>query len=264
MPLGSEQSALSDSLFGKVYHSIFGTPELHSHIRYRAIRNYFQPTDMNIDIGAGVGIMSFAFRRKVRKPISMMVYSNDEFEYLEKLVDKLQDSGVKVIKGDLLKLDISEKFNQVLLIDVLEHVFDDKKALQNINKILKSGGFLVISVPTPLYPEYFGEELARTIGHVRKGYTLKKLKSLLKENGFDVISWQYHTTQLSAYVCSIWYKKLLRKRNLFFGLSKMGLFPIFNVLSLLNEQVNRKIKRYPLVSCGLAVLALKRTSYLTL
>ena len=256
MPLGSEQSALIDSLFIQVYYTIFGMPELHSHIRYHAIKSYFQPTDTNIEIGAGIGIMSFAFRRRVQKRIWAMAYSNDKFEHLQKLMNKLQDSGVKAGKSDLLKLDLAEKFNQVLLIDVLDHVVDDKKALRNINKILKSGGYLVISVPTPLYPKYFGEEFARTIGHVRKGYTLKNLKSLLEENGFDVILWQCHTTQLSAYLCSIWYKKL--SKGSFFRLLRLGLFPIFKVLSLLNELVNRKIKRYPPVSCGLAILALKR------
>lgn len=47
MPLGSEQGALIDSLPSKVYHLSFGTPELHSHIRYHAIKNYFQSTDKN-------------------------------------------------------------------------------------------------------------------------------------------------------------------------------------------------------------------------
>lgn len=40
---------------------LFGTADLHSHIRYRNISQYFQNTEKNIEIGAGSGLRNYEF-----------------------------------------------------------------------------------------------------------------------------------------------------------------------------------------------------------
>jgi len=53
------------------------------------------------------------------------------------------------------EIQIEEKFDLVLCANVLEHVFDTKSAIKNLNYLLKKGGHLLISVPFvyPLHDE---------------------------------------------------------------------------------------------------------------
>jgi len=49
------------------------------------------------------------------------------------------------------EIQIEEKFDLVLCTNVLEHIFDVKPAIKNLNYLLKENGQLVISVPF-IYP----------------------------------------------------------------------------------------------------------------
>jgi ubiquinone/menaquinone biosynthesis C-methylase UbiE len=43
-------------------------------------------------------------------------------------------------------------FDIVLLIEVLEHVKDDRKALEEIHRVLKPGGLAILTAPNKLFP----------------------------------------------------------------------------------------------------------------
>ncbi|RZK10488.1 MAG: class I SAM-dependent methyltransferase [Flavobacterium sp.] len=56
--------------------------------------------------------------------------------------------------NEVMHLDISnmsnindDSYDLLIAIDVLEHVYDDKKALEEINRVLRPGGITVLSVP---------------------------------------------------------------------------------------------------------------------
>jgi SAM-dependent methyltransferase len=48
-------------------------------------------------------------------------------------------------------LDIEDKFDLVLCTNVLEHVYETKKAIKNLKSLMKDGGQLLVSVPF-IYP----------------------------------------------------------------------------------------------------------------
>ena len=52
------------------------------------------------------------------------------------------------------EIQIEEKFDLVLCTNVLEHIFDVKPAIKNLNYLLKENGQLVISVPF-IYPLHY-------------------------------------------------------------------------------------------------------------
>src|SRR5439155_16541575 len=68
----------------------------------------------------------------------------------------------------------------VLCTEVLEHVRDDGRALDELRRTLSPGGWLLISVPTPpALPDS---------AHVREGYRSDELQGMLIERGFQVVS----------------------------------------------------------------------------
>ena len=99
-------------------------------------------------------------------------------------------------------------FDAVLMIEVLEHVFDDEKAISEIYRILKPGGKLIITAPNKLFPfethgfrigskgygtkgigfpvlPYLPEILRKYVANARV-YTPWHLKRMLVEEGFSI------------------------------------------------------------------------------
>ena len=255
MPFGSilkhnyKGNSVEDFLM-KNYLLLFGCRDLHTHIRWRAIKPLLQKTERNVEIGVGSGLMTFAFAQETGKPILGVAYSEKELESCEEIRKNARLRGISFVHGDILNFKL-RKFDQVLLIDVLEHIEDDFKALKNVNRALKPGGYLVISVPTPLYPKYFGHKFADLVGHVRDGYALGDLEIMLRSTGFKILEWHHHTNPSTAKLCSLWYKQL---RNPFL---KWILMPPLNILSTLDLRGPLREKRQPIRSCGIALLAQK-------
>jgi SAM-dependent methyltransferase len=71
----------------------------------------------------------------------------------------------------------------VLCTEVIEHVEDDSAAAVELGRVLKPGGYALISVPTPPAPH--------DPEHVREGYTLPALGELLDVGGFEVLASRY-------------------------------------------------------------------------
>lgn len=167
----------------KLYTLLFGVADLHSHIRFRAIKKLFKHKNHNVEVGAGSGIMSIGFSYATKRPIMVLAYTNTEFKQLKAKIEKLGLNYIIKVGHDDAEVinSIKEKtVEQVLLIDVLEHVHDDLKALRQINKVLTENGYLIISCPTPYYAKYFEFEFDKAIGHLRH-YTLKDLKTILEK-----------------------------------------------------------------------------------
>ena len=83
--------------------------------------------------------------------------------------------------------DLIGGFDTVFALNVIEHIEDDRLALNNAWKLLKHGGRLIVLVPS--YNWLFNE-LDRTLKHVRR-YTKKDLEKLFQEFEWPIIHKQY-------------------------------------------------------------------------
>jgi SAM-dependent methyltransferase len=101
-----------------------------------------------------------------------------------------RDEGVRFVCGDATRLEFdSGSFDAVTMFDVLEHIPDDSRAISEISRVLKPGGYFLISVPNEhwCYPYYrfmkpicpSEEEMFAEWGHVRRGYSLDQLSNLI-------------------------------------------------------------------------------------
>ncbi len=104
--------------------------------------------------------------------------------YLKALI-KIQKyfPSVNFIQYDVTKGIIGEQFDIIAAFDVIEHIDNDVEAISNINKMLRQGGSLIISVPQH---KFLWGKLDEILKHKRR-YTRNDLVTKLKENGFDII-----------------------------------------------------------------------------
>lgn len=93
--------------------------------------------------------------------------------------------------GDVTKrIPYNKKFDWVFLTEVLEHVSDDSKALDNINKSLKKRGHLILTTPRSVkYLEFWDPAWIRwkfLRGQKHYHYTKEELFGKLNNNGFKI------------------------------------------------------------------------------
>lgn len=87
----------------------------------------------------------------------------------------------------------------VLLLDVLEHIDDDREALAAVRRLLRPGGVLLCTVPA--YKALWSRHDV-VLGH-RRRYTAKALRRLLDGAGFRVTRLTYFNTLLALPVVAV-------------------------------------------------------------
>lgn len=93
--------------------------------------------------------------------------------------------------GDITKTFTEEKFDWILLRDVLEHIEEDELALKNINKSMKINGYFVLSTPRHIpFFNYYDPAWVKWKfgGEMHYHYKKNEIKTILNENGFEIIS----------------------------------------------------------------------------
>ena len=73
--------------------------------------------------------------------------------------------------------------SQIIILDVLEHIKNDNKAVSEIARILKKSGELIVCVPNDTLLSYLNP--VRYVQHERH-YTIERITSLLKKHGFKI------------------------------------------------------------------------------
>jgi GT2 family glycosyltransferase/SAM-dependent methyltransferase len=101
-----------------------------------------------------------------------------------------RQEGVRFVCGDATMLEFDDgAFDAVTMFDVLEHVQDHERAVVEALRVLKPGGYLLVSTPNERwrFPYYrfmapicpTEAEMFAEWGHVRRGYSLEELSALI-------------------------------------------------------------------------------------
>jgi len=131
-----------------------------------------------------------------------------------------------------------EAFDQVFLVDVIEHVQDDNRVLAEAGRILREGGKLEISTPTPLYPSVFGRAFHKGIGHVRDGYTLDELTERLRAASFRVSRRGRNTGLLLWPWMRLAYRSQAAPRGLFRRILSNMMLVVLGILTRMSSRVD--------------------------
>lgn len=130
-----------------------------------------------MDIGCSSGFLLHDFKREF--PTACLIGADYLTEPLEKLSQHLK--GVPLMQFDLRNCPLADNcLDALTLLNVLEHIDDDRKALNEAFRILKPGGMLHLEVPAgPHLYDIYDELLL----HHRR-YRLSELLRLSSEAGF--------------------------------------------------------------------------------
>lgn len=137
--------------------------------------------DKILEIGCGTG-----GNIKILKKYGRFVVGLD---VSEKALDFCRNKNFdKLILGDIEYTNLNNNFFDIVLaLDVLEHIENDKKAIQNIYRILKQGGVFLITVPSY---QFLWSEHDIALNHFRR-YSFNKFLNKVERAGFKVIKASY-------------------------------------------------------------------------
>jgi SAM-dependent methyltransferase len=140
--------------------------------------------DRVLEIGAGIGTLTNQFI-----PRELYLASDVNPHYLQYLQTySFGKPYLHILNIDAAEsahfVGLEEKFDTVLMINVLERSVDEEAALRNARSALRPGGRVVVLVPQ--HPKFYGT-LDKAL-HRRKRYTRSQLEHTLTESGFSVES----------------------------------------------------------------------------
>ena len=150
--------------------------------KFREVTGLLGPVDnlRCLDIGGDNGVISFLLRQRGG-------------QWASADLDPRSVASIRQLVGsDVYQLSegrtpfANDSFDRVAIVDYLEHIRDDAAFVEELHRILRSGGEVIINVPIGR------DDLMRHIrlglgqtdekhGHVRPGYTLQSLRHLLGE-----------------------------------------------------------------------------------
>ena len=132
-----------------------------------------------LDIGSDNGVISYLLRQKGGK-----WKSADLEEQAIASIRELVGDDVYQLDGGTVPFGENE-FDKVVIVDFLEHIPDDAGFLQELHRVIKPGGKLIINVPNLKNSllRRFRLAIGQTDekhGHLRPGYTRQSIQDLLK------------------------------------------------------------------------------------
>lgn len=152
-----------------------------------------EPGMKALDAGCGLGRHTLEFHRQGLTAIGMDLSLSDlrhTLFLLASLQPKPEDPPFMTLKGDALNLPFAdEQFDRIICSEVLEHVTDPAHATIELVRVLKPGGIIAVSVPTPSTEWAFwfaNDDYFNTPGgHVRI-FSTQAIVRLLTDHGLEM------------------------------------------------------------------------------
>lgn len=134
-----------------------------------------------LDAGCGTGLL--AKKLHAFGDVTGLDLSDDALKFAKK-------RGVKVKKGSIAKLPFNDSVFDVLIsIDVINHLWvkDEQKAFNEFNRVLKSGGILIMRVSANPWLRLKHDEHV----FISHRYSKSELKKALKKAKFSILKLSY-------------------------------------------------------------------------
>ncbi|MBI1871713.1 MAG: class I SAM-dependent methyltransferase [Chlamydiae bacterium] len=181
--------------------------------KFKALTAYLGKTEglTCLDIGSDNGVISLLLRQRGG------YWKSADLD--EKTVECIRS----LVKDDVFQIDgrhtpfKDNEFDRVLIVDFLEHIHTDQEFIDELYRIMKSGGELIINVPHVKNSflrkfRLFMGQTDEKHGHVRPGYTVQNLQNLLGKN-FTWIEHRTYSKFFSEFVDTLmtWTMGILKK-----------------------------------------------------
>jgi len=239
-----EISFIESDTIGFETLDVFSTANRFNGWMYNTIKPYLKGNIL--EIGSGIGnITQFILND------GFYVTASDIRDHYCSIINKRFDNQKhlsSVRKIDIVHPDFDAEyknlfnsFDSLVALNIIEHVQDDKLAIQNCRKLLRNDGHLIILMPAY---KWLYNELDENLGHYKR-YNRARIKKLVESGKFEIQKTRYFNfTGMFGWWLS---GSLLRKKTIVEG--QMTLYnkmvPLFKVID--NLVLNR---------AGLSVIAI--------
>ena len=181
-------------LLQKSFYGMLNVVLLRAWYVRRAVRRVLDtfPADRPVSVlDAGTGFGQYAYFIAAQYPNARVLAVDIKEDYLENarrfIARTRMHERVTFSQADLTVLNLSEKFDLILSVDVMEHIEDDRGVFRNFERVLNPGGYVVINTPS----DQGGSDVADENDpgfieeHVRPGYNIVQLISKLADVGLE-------------------------------------------------------------------------------
>ena len=194
-----------------------------------------------LEIGSGIGNISYFFDRD-GMDIDLSDIREQYRSYLKKSFEKRAVLDMDIVADGFIDMhgDKLGTYDAVFALNVVEHIKDDKLAIENMIKLLKPGGKIIILVPAYQWL-YNGFDVA--LEHFKR-YTKSRLLGIFPIKGAKLIkSWYFNFAGIFGWflVGSVLKKKLIPESNM----------KLYNVLTPIFKIADKVV----LNKMGLSVIA---------
>ncbi len=170
--------------------------------RFEAIIHAGGKGDKILDIGCGNGLLLYQYRNLFQKLIGLE-YSEHRLEQAKMNLGDLNFHPYKGSAEDMEMID-SNSIDQIITADTIEHIPDVFVAIDEMYRVLKPGGLIVINTPNIAFikkrmllflgrfpstsqpNEGIGSDILFDGGHFHY-FTFRSLKILLERSGFKLV-----------------------------------------------------------------------------
>jgi ubiquinone/menaquinone biosynthesis C-methylase UbiE len=155
----------------------------------KLINKYFTKPGKVLDIGCGSGTLCF-YLAQSGNSVQGIDISNTAITACRRSAEELGISEkTKFEVMDFPEEIPTEKFDYILLTEVIEHIQDEEKVIDHLYTSLKKGGVALVTTPSknaPIYRLGLADGFDRRVGHLRR-YNLKELTTKFENKGFQII-----------------------------------------------------------------------------
>lgn len=184
------------------------------------LHKYFPNAKSLIEIGCGTGYVLSG----IRQSFPQCNLSGTDLSIQGLKFAKLRVPSAQVLQLDARAIPFRNEFDVVAAFDVLEHIQEDDKVLQQIHAALKdSNGGLILTVPQHQFMWSAADDAAK---HVRR-YAMKDLVKLVEGAGFSIV---YKNSFVSLIFPLMYMSRLLTKKQTLQDFDPMREFKIPRIL----------------------------------
>lgn len=135
-----------------------------------------------LEIGAGIGSTTAAMHDGTAHDWVCLEPDFSNAKRLKLVVKRLGYQRTHIIAGQLHALAKNPRFDCLMYMDVLEHIYDDRDHIQAAAELVRRGGHIVILSPAH---QWLFSEFDKSIGHLRR-YNKEHLRSLMPPGWIQV------------------------------------------------------------------------------
>lgn len=162
---------------------------------YKVFKKYItQDARQILEAGGGSGRFGLKIAQNLpNSKVTIIDIVDSSLVFIKKLSENLGLKNIFVAKDDILNLSFNNNsFDLVISDAVIQHVSDDQKAIEEMVRILKPGGKLIISVVNfwnfhSVYKVWLKLTNQKYEYHSERAYTKKELRNLFELCGLKII-----------------------------------------------------------------------------